>query len=99
MQVHHIQPITVLAAVLLAVCASAGFAASSATPASSTALTPPAYLSVKGFKHCLATESQGSYQTWCMPAYKPKSCQPAAWKQLRALPQKDKVPACLAKAP
>lgn len=44
--------------------------------------TPPHYLEVKGFKHCLKSKNMGSWKAWCMPARKPAGCSNASWHEL-----------------
>lgn len=61
------------------------------------AVLPPKYLSVPDFKQCLAEQNEGSYNSWCQPAKKPKTCPHVSWRQLRALQGNDAVPACRAK--
>ena len=56
-----------------------------------SASLPPAYLSVKGFKNCLKTQSYGTWRGWCLPKDRPSSCLKASWKQLQG--QAD-LPSC-----
>lgn len=58
------------------------------------AVLPPKYLQVKDFKLCFSTKNMGTWEAWCMPSEKPVSCPNNAWKQLKALKQKDRVPSC-----
>ena len=50
----------------------------------------PAYLSVPGFKHCLATETRGAAEAWCLPAAQPIACTDNQWWRL----QTAGVPSC-----
>jgi hypothetical protein len=43
---------------------------------------PPAYLSVDGFKACMATKDMGGWTSYCMPAQKPSDCQLSSWDEL-----------------
>jgi hypothetical protein len=43
---------------------------------------PPAYLSVDGFKQCMATKNMGSWTSYCIPAHKPSGCQLSSWNEL-----------------
>lgn len=51
---------------------------------------PPAYLNVPNFQSCLQTESQGSWQSWCMPKTQPNDCPQSSWKELST----QNIPAC-----
>jgi hypothetical protein len=55
---------------------------------------PPKYLSVPAFKSCLSTQSQGSYQSWCLPRRKPGQCPAESWASLKALKGGDALPKC-----
>ena len=55
---------------------------------------PPKYLSVPGFKTCLSTQSQGTYQSWCLPRRKPGQCPAESWASLKALKGDDALPRC-----
>jgi len=59
-----------------------------------TAALPPKYLSVPAFKRCLATQSKGSYQVWCLPASRPEACPRSSWASLTDLQGPDQLPAC-----
>lgn len=54
----------------------------------------PRYLQVPHFQQCLASQQQGSYQTWCLPEQRPDNCPQASWQQLQQLPVGHQVPAC-----
>jgi hypothetical protein len=43
---------------------------------------PPAYLSVDGFKACMATKDMGGWTSYCMPAQKHSDCQLSSWDEL-----------------
>lgn len=62
--------------------------------ASAWAALPPKYLAIPAFEKCLATQQQGTFQTWCQPARQPAACPAASWQQLRALKGQDKLPRC-----
>ena len=55
---------------------------------------PPKYLSVPGFKTCLSTQSQGTYQSWCLPRRRPSQCPAESWASLKALKGDDALPKC-----
>lgn len=80
-----------------------GCAATQATSQAPTTEPPvigmpaPGYLQVPDFQKCLASQQQGSYQTWCLPAQRPDQCPQASWQQLQQLPVGQQVPACRAK--
>ena len=46
---------------------------------------PPAYLSVRGFKFCLAIKEMGSYQNYCLPKYRPAMCEKSYFEKLKKL--------------
>jgi leader peptidase (prepilin peptidase) / N-methyltransferase len=45
---------------------------------------PPAYLAVADFKKCLATQSMGTWEAYCLPETKPDSCPQASWDSLNS---------------
>ena len=55
---------------------------------------PPKYLSVPDFKTCLSMQSQGAYQSWCLPRRKPGVCPAESWASLKALKGADALPNC-----
>jgi hypothetical protein len=62
-------------------------------PISSKAL-PPSYLTVKGFKQCLKTQSMGSWSAWCMPKQKPADCLSSSWNELEKITARGGLTAC-----
>ncbi|MFC7421757.1 hypothetical protein ACFQNF_18010 [Iodobacter arcticus] len=62
--------------------------------ANSFAALPPKYLEIKDFKKCLQEKEIDSYRIVCMPKKKLAACPRASWKQLNALTENDKIPAC-----
>ncbi|WP_156455135.1 hypothetical protein [Janthinobacterium sp. B9-8] len=65
--------------------------------ANSFAALPPKYLEIKDFKQCLQEKEINSYRIVCMPKKKLAACPRASWKQLNALTENDKIPACVQK--
>lgn len=59
-------------------------------PVGGQRVLPPAYLNVPNFQSCLQTESQGSWQSWCMPKTQPNDCPQSSWTELT----KQNIPAC-----
>jgi len=43
---------------------------------------PPAYLSVPNFESCLAKETVGTSEQWCIPAAKPSTCVDSSWGEI-----------------
>jgi hypothetical protein len=65
--------------------------------ANSFAALPPKYLQIKDFKKCVKEKEVDSYRIVCMPEKKLTACPRASWKQLNALTENDKIPACTQK--
>lgn len=59
-----------------------------------SAVLPPAYLSIAGWKSCIGTKDMGTWKSICVPKAKPAACSEASWKQLTELTGKHKVPDC-----
>lgn len=75
--------------------ALAGQASPQTPPMTGGAQTlPPKYLSIPDFKVCLSSESQGAYQTWCLPRRKPGVCPAESWARLKALKGDDALAKC-----
>lgn len=83
-----------VSAVGLAVTMGLGGCSTGGQGTSGLNLVTPAYLSVTQFKDCLASQEEGSYSRWCLPAERPGSCPLESWEQLQQMTGADRVPDC-----
>ena len=57
-------------------------------------VTPPKYLSIKGYRACAGTKEDGFMQSVCLPGNRPENCDEDIWKQLQSLRETDALPKC-----
>lgn len=50
--------------------------------------TPPPYLSIPKVNECLGVKNMGTWQAWCIPIKRPKTCPEKAWNALNGLQKK-----------
>lgn len=58
------------------------------------AMTPPAYLSVEGWKKCVSQERLRSAKVICLPSERPYRCSRSSWRELKYIAMDNGIARC-----